>query len=303
MPFSIEDVPSQKGRIAIVTGANTGIGFETTLGLAGKDMKIIMACKNLERADNAKKFILGKLPHADLEVMIIDLASLASVREFASEFLSRYSRLDLLINNAGIMMPPYSKTMDGFESQIGVNYFGHFLLTGLLLEVIIKTPGSRIISLGSNAHKNGIINFDDLQSEKHYSAMGAYRQSKLACMIFAFELQRRLEGAGLKTLSVAAHPGVSMTELVRYMPKWLIRIAIRLAFLFTHSPQKGALPVLYAALGDDVNGADYLGPLGPGERTGEPGKAKAMPHSRDKEIAKKLWETSERLTGFRSTIH
>ena len=297
-PFSIEKIPSQKGKIAIVTGANAGLGFETTLVLAEKEMKVIMACKSVSRAERAKQVILEKVPGADLEIMIIDLNRLDSVREFAKEFLARYNRLDLLINNAGIMVPPYSKTVDGFESQMGANYFGHFLLTGLLLDTITITPGSRIVSLSSIAHKKGSINFDDLHWEKKYSAIGAYRQSKLACLMFAYEVQRRLENAGLKTLSVAAHPGVSITELIRYIPKWFFIVLRPLVAVYTHSPDKGALPILYAALGDDVSGGDYYGPLGPGERTGIPGKAKSIPLSHDREIAKRLWELSEKLTGI-----
>ena len=299
--FSLEKISSQKGRIAIVTGANTGLGFETTLVLAAKDLKVIMACKSRDRAQKARDVILGKVPDADLEIILIDLCSLASVREFAKQFLARYNRLDFLINNAGIMVPPYSKTEDGFESQMGVNYFGHFLLTGLLLDTIVKTPGSRIVSLASNAHKNGYINFEDLHWEKKYSAMAAYRQSKLACLIFSYELQRRLERAGLKTMSVAAHPGLSITDLVRHFPKWLF-VFFPLGVLFTHSPDKGALPTLYAALVEDVKGGDYFGPQGYSEWTGKPGRARSTAMSRDKEIARRLWNISEKLTGIQYPV-
>jgi NAD(P)-dependent dehydrogenase (short-subunit alcohol dehydrogenase family) len=296
--FNIDTIPSQKGRLAIVTGANTGLGFETSLALAGKEIKVIMACRNEERAEKAKEEILRKVPSAELEIMIINLSSLSSVRDFAKRFLMKYDHLDLLINNAGIMVPPYSKTEDGFESQMGANYFGHFLLTGLLMDVIKKTEGSRIISLSSIAHKNGKINFKDLHWEKEYSAMGAYRQSKLACLIFATELQRRFEKSGVRTLSVAAHPGVSLTELVRHIPKWLYSPLKPLLSLFTHSPEKGALPTLYAALGAGVSGGDYFGPQGFAEMTGMPGKAIATSVSRDREIAKQLWDLSEKLTGI-----
>lgn len=273
--FNIVGIPSQKGRIAVVTGANTGLGFETTRGLARTRMKVIMACRNIEKGEAAKQSIISELPAADLQVMTIDLSRLTSVREFAATFRSRYDRLDLLINNAGIMVPPYAKTEDGFESQIGVNYFAHFLLTGLLFRTISGTPGARIVALASNAHRNAQINFDDLNWEKGYSRMKAYGQSKLACLIFAFELQRRIQKAGLKTLSVAAHPGVSITELVRNIPAWLMFIGRPVTSLFTHSPEKGALPALYAALSEDIKGGEYIGPQGPGERTGEPGMAKA----------------------------
>jgi NAD(P)-dependent dehydrogenase (short-subunit alcohol dehydrogenase family) len=297
--FNIESLSSQKGRVAVVTGANTGLGFETARGLARTGMKVIMACRNKQKAEEAKQSILSELRTSDPEIMIVDLSQLASVREFAGTFNSRYHRLDLLINNAGIMVPPYAKTVDGFESQMGVNYFSHFLLTGLLFRTIAGTPGSRIISLASNAHRNAQINFDDLNWEKGYSRMKAYGQSKLACLIFAFELQRRIQQAGLKTMSVAAHPGVSITELVRNIPAWLMFIGKPFTSLFTHSPEKGALPALYAALSEDIKGGEYIGPQGPGERTGEPGRAKASELSRDETAGRRLWEVSEKLTGVR----
>jgi len=297
--FIIEKIPSQKGRTAIVTGANTGLGYETALVLARKEMKVIMACKSLERAEKAKRRILSEVPEADLEIMIVDLSSLSSIRKFAKSFLLRYNQLDLLVNNAGIMIPPYSRTEDGFESQMGVNFFGHFLLTGLLFDAITKTPGSRIIALASNAHKKGNINFDDLHWEKNYSPMGAYRQSKLACLMFAYELQRRLENAGHPTISVAAHPGLSITDILRKVPKWLLYISQPITNLFTHSPANAALPVLYAALGQDVKGGDYYGPQGKSEWTGKPGRVISTPLSHDKEIARQLWEVSERLTGVK----
>jgi len=296
--FSIDNIPSQKGRIAIVTGANTGIGFEAALALAKKDMKVIMACRSMDKAEKAKQDILKKVTGGDLEIMVIDLSSLSSVRDFVNIFLAKYNYLDLLINNAGIMIPPYSKTEDGFESQMGANYFGHFLLTGLLLDTITKTADSRIVSLGSNAHKKGNINFDDLNWEKKYSAMDGYRQSKLACLMYAYELQRRLEKAGLKTLSVAAHPGVTITDIVRHIPKCLTYTLLPLFSVFTHSPEKGALSILYAALGTDVQGGDYIGPQGRSERSGKPGKSKSTPLSHNTDIAKQLWDVSEKMTGM-----
>jgi len=297
--FNIDNIPSQKGKIAIVTGSNTGLGFETALALAKKEIKVIMACRSIEKAETAKQDILRKVPGADLEILPVDLSSLSSVRNFAKNYRLKYSQLDLLINNAGILMPPYTRTIDGFESQMGTNYFGHFLLTGLLLDIIIKTPGSRIVSLSSIAHKKGEINFDDLHWEKKYSAMAAYRQSKLACLMFAYELQRRLEARDMKTISVAAHPGVSITELVKHYPKWLMFVSSPFFSLFTHSPEKGALPTLYAALGTDVHGGDYFGPQGRSEMTGDPGKAQSTALSHNEDIAKQLWEVSEKLTGFK----
>jgi len=297
--FDIEKIPSQKGRLAIVTGANIGLGYETTLALAKKEMSVILACRNLEKAEEAKQKILGEAPKAHVEIMQIDLSSLKSVRAFSASFLKKYKKLDLLINNAGVMIPPYSQTEDGFELQMGANYFGHFLLTGLLLDIIEKTPESRIVSLSSIAHKSGKINFDDLQSEKNYSKMEAYSQSKLACLMYAFELQKRLDKKGSKTLSVAAHPGVSNTNLSQHIPK-ILQLALTPLFMFmVHKPASAAQPTLLAALGKDVKGGQYFGPTGFREMNGKAGLARFMSFSKDEGVAKSLWETSEKLTDIK----
>lgn len=296
--FRLDNFGSQKGRIAVVTGANTGLGYATSKALAGTGMKVIMACRNLEKAITARNMILKEHPDADLRIMLVDLLKLASVRDFAKEYLNRFDHLDLLINNAGIMIPPYMKTEDGFESQMGVNYFAHFLLTGLLFDTIGKTPGSRIVALSSIAHKRARINFDDLHWEKRYSALKAYGQSKVACLIFAFELNRRIKKAGIGTLAVAAHPGISFTELIRHVPRSLMFMVRPLANTFAQSPEKGALPTLYAALAPDVKGGEYYGPQGFGEWTGNPGRAKYSDLSKDKDLAGKLWQISEKLTGI-----
>lgn len=293
--FDLNKIPSQKGRIAIVTGANIGLGYETTIGLAKKDIQVIMACRNLEKAEKAKSEILIKVPDAQLFIMELDLMSLNSVRAFAKAFQEKHDQLDLLINNAGIMVPPFSLTADGFESQMGVNYFSHFLLTGLLLPLLEKTKNSRIVSLSSIAHKNAKIDFENLNSEKRYSKMEAYGQSKLACLIFSYELQRRLEKAGITILSVAAHPGVSNTNLGQHLPAWTKIIEPLFIPIFTHKPENAALPSLYAALGD-VKGGDFYGPTGFNEMKGKPGVVNSNAISHDKEIAKKLWTVSERLT-------
>jgi NAD(P)-dependent dehydrogenase (short-subunit alcohol dehydrogenase family) len=298
MPDFMDTVQPQKGKVAIVTGSNTGLGFETAKALAGKGMKVIMACRDPDKAKKARQSILNVYPGADIGIILVDLAKLSSVHNFAKEFLSGYNRLDLLINNAGIMIPPYSLTEDGFESQIGVNYLSHFLLTGLLLKTLTKTPGSRIVMVSNIAHKKGYIHFDDLQWKKKYSPIKAYRQSKLACLVFAFELQRRLGKAGLKTISVSAHPGMSMTDLLRDFPKWLFIVGRPLISIFTHPPEKGALPILYAALASDVKGGEYFGPQGYQEWKGEPGRAYSTPLSHDAQLGKRLWDESERLTGI-----
>ena len=286
----------QKGRIFIVTGANAGLGYETSKELASKGAKVIMACRSLSKGKSAKEDIQKKFPKADLEVMEIDLSKLSSVRDFAEKFKTKFDQLDVLINNAGVMMPPYTKTEDGFELQFAANYLGHFLLTGLLLDHIAKTPNARIINLSSIAHKSGKINFDDLQSEDKYSASGAYSQSKLACLMFTFELQRRLEESKYQdTIATAAHPGVAITSLMRHMPKWvyyLLRYTI--APFITQSASRGAEPTLMAAIGKAESG-DYFGPTGYKEMKGDPGKAEYTELSKDEDIAKRLWEKSEKL--------
>lgn len=298
--FNIQEVPSQKGRIAIVTGANIGLGFETALALAKKEMKVIMACRNVQKAEQAKKDILGQSPKADLEIMPIDLSKLHSVKEFAKVFTTKYDQLDLLVNNAGVMMPPFSKTEDGFELQLGANYIGHFLLTGLLMDTLLKTSNSRVVSLSSNAHKQGKINFDDLQSEKSYSKLGAYNQSKLACLMFTYALQRKLEKKGATTISVAAHPGASITNLDQHIPKWVMGILMPILKVtnIAQSAEAGAEPTSYAALGKDVKGGDYFGPGGFGEFSGRAKKVKSTKLSHDEAIADRLWKVSEELTNF-----
>lgn len=295
--FDINTIPSQKGKTAIVTGSNIGLGYETALALAQKDMTVVLACRNLTKATKAKKEIFAQVPHADLDILLLDLSKLSSVRAFAQQFLDKYQRLDLLVNNAGVMVPPFSLTEDGFELQMGVNYFGHFLLTRLLLNRLLETPYSRVVSLGSLAHRRGRINFNDLQSEKRYSAWGAYAQSKLACIMFAYELQRRLAKLDTTTISVAAHPGGSLTNLIQHFPKWVKVLAPILGPLLTHSPKAGAEPTLYAALGKDVKGGDYFGPSRLGELKGRAKKVDSTRQSKDKEVAKKLWTVSEQLTG------
>ncbi len=298
--LKIDEVPIQKRKIAIVTGANAGLGYETTLELVKEDIKVVMACRDPEKAKRAKNEIIKLVPNARIEIIKIDLSQLDSVREFAKNFLTKYNSLDLLINNAGVMMPAYERTQDGFELQMAANYFGHFLLTGLLINIITNTKNSRIISLSSIAHKNASINFDDLQSEQKYSKFGAYGQSKLACLIFSKELQRRLEAnQKINSISVAVHPGASNTELARHLPKLATILLGPFLSLVTHSPKNAAKPTLLAALGDNVNGADYYGAQGFMDMNGQPGMAKAEPQAYDVLDAKRLWEVSEKLTGIK----
>jgi len=297
MSFNLDNIPSQKGKIAIVTGANSGLGKEITIGLAKKEIKVIMACRNQSKAEAAKAEVLSQVNNADIEIMLLDLNSLESVRNFAVAFGEKYDRLDLLIENAGIMIPPFSKTEDGFESQMGVNYFSHFLLANLLYPLLNKTEGARIATTSSLAHERGRINFDNLNAEKSYSKMGAYGQSKLACLLFAYELKRRLEKAGSNVIAVSSHPGVSKTNLFTNIPKVAQLLMAPLLPIFTHPPKYAALPTLYAALGPDVKSGDYFGPTGFSGMKGKPGKVKSKPHSYDEAVAAKLWEISETLTG------
>ena len=303
MSFDFKALPSHPGKIAIVTGANIGLGFETTVALASKKIKVIMACRSRDKAEEAMKKIKSKIYDANLEIMIIDLGSLESVRHFASEFSAKYQQLDLLINNAGLMVPPFSKTKEGFESQFGVNYLAHFLLSALLFPILNQTERSRIISLSSIAHTRGKIDFENLQREKKYSKWVSYSQSKLACLMFALELQRRLESIGSKTASVAAHPGVSNTNLWQHMPKRLFSVLSKLMSFVTHEPDQAVLPILKAALDPEIKGGDYIGPTGFREMKGPPGKARIARQATDVKTAARLWELSEKLVGeqFRVT--
>ncbi len=300
--FKLDAIPNQKGRVAIVTGANTGLGYETALAFVQKEIEVVMACRNAEKAEEAIAKIKKEVPSAKLVFIPIDLMDLASVRTFAAEFLKQYDRLDLLVNNAGIMIPPFQKTKDGFESQMGVNYFSHFLLTGLLINVLNKTQGSRIVTLSSKAHEGGVINFKDLNSEQSYSKMTAYSQSKLADLLFTQELNRRLKASNKQALSVASHPGVATTELGRHIPKLAYYLLMPIFILMTHKPAKGALPTIMAALDEDVQGGDYFGPVGFREMKGPPAKVKAKPRAYNEEVAAKLWTVSEELTGFKFEI-
>lgn len=297
--LKIDHIPNQEGKIAIVTGANSGLGFETTKELVKKGFLVIMACRDLKKAHEAHHKILKQFSSADLKIIQIDTSSLKSVKAFADEFLKHYQKLDLLINNAGIMVPPFSLTEDGFESQFGANYLGHFLLTGLLMPALENAKNSRVVTLSSIAHKRGKIDFEDLQFKKrNYKKWDAYGQSKLACLMFAYELDRRLKAKSSKIISVASHPGVSLTNLWNHMP-WGFKIISPVFNTFlSQSAEDGAKPTLMAALDKNVKGGEYFGPTGFNEMKGEPGKVHSTSFSKNKEIAKKLWSVSEELTGI-----
>jgi len=292
--WTSDDVPGQQGRLAVVTGANTGLGFETARVLAARGASVVLAVRDTEKGKRAAARIAGTTAGANVMVQPLDLASLDSVRAAAGELRARHPGIDLLINNAGVMFPPKQTTRDGFELQLGTNHLGHFALTGLLLEQMLPVPGSRVVTVSSQAHRiRARINFDDLQSERSYSRVAAYSQSKLANLMFTYELQRRLSGAGT-TLAVAAHPGLAATELTRNSP------AIAAFFYTRLLSQKaviGALPVLRAATDPGVLGGQYYGPGGLFGARGYPKLAESSRQSHDAAIQRRLWTVSEELTG------
>ncbi|MCM4156839.1 oxidoreductase [Gramella sp. AN32] len=300
--LSIDDIQDQSGKIAIITGANTGLGYETTKFLVKKNMVVVMACRNLKKARTARESITRKNRKAQIEIMELDLSSLNSVKAFTEKFIENHERLDVLVNNAGLMIPPYQKTEDGFESQFGVNYLGHFLLTQKLFPLLKKSGNSRIVSLSSIAHKNAQINFEDINWEKKYSRSKAYGQSKLACLMFAYELQRRIEKSNLKIKSLAAHPGISDTELFRYIPGFLTFILKPFTFFISHSAEKGARPEIIAATHPSLKGGEYIGPTGFKGMKGKPGVVGSSPYSYDEKIADELWNLSEKMTQTKFSV-
>ncbi len=296
MDFKLKDIAAQQGRVAIVTGANNGIGFETTLAMAKYGFKVVMACRNLAKAQQAKANILGKWPAADLEILQVDLSDLDSVGAFAQSFKQRYDRLDVLINNAGVLVYSGKKNKAGIELQFATNHLGHFLLTNLLLELMPDDSASRIVALSSLAHLNAEIYFDDLNCETASDAGAAYGQSKLANLLFADELNRRLGKAGRKIVALAVHPGGSDSGLFDEM-SWVMYYTFKILSPFIlHSNASAAKPTLFAALSPEVRGGEYFGPQGFMEFRGKVGIAKRSDYSRREDIATKLWEVSEKMT-------
>ena len=288
------DIADQNGRVAIVTGSNSGIGFETARALAHKNATVIMAVRNLNKGREAAERIRAESKSAAIEVMELDLSNLASVQKFAADFKENDSRLDLLINNAGVMVPPYTKTRDGFELQLGTNHLGHFALTCLLIDLIRQTPNSRIVTVSSLAHAFGKIDFDDLNWEtRKYKKWQAYGDSKIANLYFTYALQKKLGNGASDVTVAAAHPGWTATELQRHSP-----LTSTMNLFFAQNTAMGALPTLYAATAPDVKGGDYYGPSGFKEMKGYPKKVASIPLSYDEVIAERLWDLSEKLTGI-----
>ena len=279
------------GKTAIVTGSNTGLGFETALDLYKKGAKVFVACRNSERGQNAIERMKAISEGGKLVYGHLDLSSLSSVKEFAKKIKETESKLDLLINNAGIMIPPPSKTEDGFELQFGVNFLGHFALTGHLFNLLESTKGSRVVTLSSLAHVGATIDFQNFKLEKPYNAWREYGQSKLADLIFTLEFEKRLRGNGCQTISLAAHPGFSKTDLQKNMDKDM------LASLDLMTTKEGAQPVLAACLREDAKGGQYWGPDGPNEQKGKPALANIDEAALDENLNAKLWDWAKEATG------
>ncbi len=302
MKLDLKHIASQKGRIAIVTGANNGVGFETSLGLAQVGFKVVMACRNLNKAAAAQSKIKQVLPHADLDILQLDLSQLSSVRNFVQQFSERYQQLDVLVNNAGVMTTSAQKNAEGIELQFATNHIGHFVLSSLLMDFMPDSSRSRIISLSSVAHKQARIHFGDIECKNVKGFGAAYGQSKLACLMFGDELNRRLRKAGKNIRSLSVHPGISDTGLFDEM-SWIQSALFKILGPFlSHSNTKAALPALCAALLDEAQGGDYLGPTGAFEFKGKPGRVKRSEYAKDEQIATDLWDLSEKLSGIQFTL-
>ncbi len=297
------DIPDLSNKTAVVTGANSGLGFETALGLAAAGAQVILACRNANKAEAAMKQIQISAPPAKLKFMPLDLGDLASVRSFAKTFAAEHSQLDLLCNNAGVMALPLRRTTDGFEMQIGTNHLGHFALTGLLLPQLQAADGARVASMSSGLHKPGKIRFDDLNwNQGRYRKWPAYCQSKLANLLFTFELQRRFEKHGVDAIAVAAHPGYAATNLQAAGPEMAgsnfgKRLMGFANLCLAQSAADGALPMLRASTAAEVKGGDYFGPDGFQELRGSPQKVGCTARARNVADAGRLWTLSEELTG------
>lgn len=294
--FTAADVPDMTGKTAFVTGANTGIGFEAAAVLVAKGARVLLGCRNRAKAEAAKERILELHAGANVDIIDLDQGDLASIKS-AAERVGQEARLDLLINNAGIMIPPFSKTVDGFESQFGVNHIGVFALTGRLLEKLEETPGARVINTSSNMHKMGTVDFSSLNAEKGYNKTAQYSLSKLANLLHMYELDRRLKAAGRTTIAVAAHPGGSDTDLVRHMGVVTRKVFMPVGRLFLNSAAAGAWPTLMAATVHGLGGGEYFGPKGPFELAGKAVQVKSNSRSRDEALARRFWDVSVEMSG------
>ncbi len=292
MNWTTENLKDQKGKVILITGANTGLGFQTALELAKKNAFVIMAGRNTDKINQAILDIKKEMPTAKLEAGIVDLSDLNSVKTFAESIKGKHNQLNVLINNAGVMFPPPSKTKDGYELQFGVNFMAHFALTAYLFELLNTTKKSRVITLSSIAHKNGIIDFDNLKLEKPFDKFREYGQSKVADLIFSFELQRRLNKIKSTTISIGVHPGVSKTELLRTdKPEMIDKVP-------HSSANQGAFSSLFA-VSENIEGGSYIGPNGENEMIGFPAPAFISDYAKDETIGKSLWEYAEKEIGIK----
>ena len=305
--WTAANMPNLAGRVAVVTGANSGIGLEAARELARKGAHVILAARSEQKGSEAVAALREELPAAKVELRLLDLADLGAVRAFAAAYRRDFSTLDLLVNNAGVMAIPYRKTVDGLEMQLGTNHFGHFALTGLLLESLLAAPAARIVTVSSGAHRTGKMDFGNLNWENGgYNTWRAYGRSKLANLLFAFELQRRLTQTGARAISVAAHPGYTATNLQAVGPRmensaWKEAVMRSMNAMVAQPGPMGALPTLYAATAPDVQGGDYIGPDGLMEMRGYPRRVKATAAANSEADAAKLWARSEEITGVHYT--
>jgi NAD(P)-dependent dehydrogenase (short-subunit alcohol dehydrogenase family) len=296
--WTTAEIPDQSGRVAVVTGANTGLGFWTAAALADKGAHVVLAVRDIDKGKDAAAKITTNNPKAVVNVQQLDLTSLDAIRDAADELRAAHQRIDLLINNAGVMYTDKGTTKDGFELQFGTNHLGHFALTGLLLDRLLPVEGSRVVTVSSIGHRIlAKIHFDDLQADRSYNRVAAYGQSKLANLMFTYELQRRLTLKGAPTVALAAHPGGSNTELTRNIPGVIKPIADVVWPLFSQSAEMGALPTLRAATDPAAQGGQYYGPDGIGEQRGHPKVVQSSKQSHDEAQQRRLWEVSEELTG------
>lgn len=295
-----ENVSDLSGKTIIVTGGSSGLGFESVKALAGKGAEVVIASRTMVNMENARNIILSENPKANIILMELDLGDLDSVHNFASLFKKDFQRLDILMNNAGVMTVPYEDIKNGKASQMGTNHFGHFALTGLLMDLIKSTPNSRVVVTSSLAYKQGKMDFDNLlfESKNGYTPINAYGRSKLANLLFTFELQRYFQLNNINSIAVAAHPGLSLTNLGRHVDKKIqFRIFGPLLKVIVQSAAMGALSQIRAAVDPNVIGGEYYGPGGNFEITGYPIIRKTNKAAKNQSDAKRLWEVSEKLTG------
>lgn len=285
-------------RTAIVTGANSGIGYETTKALARQDIKVIMACRNIEKAEKAKTQILKEVSKANLRIIQLDLNSFDSIRNFAKEYKSKYQALDILINNAGFMANKFQVSEDGFESQFATNFLGHYLLSGLLLDLLKNAEDARIVSLASIAHRFGNFNKEKINNPKSYQSFMAYSNSKLACLMYSYELNKRIKTNNKTIKSVAAHPGISRTNISHKLPQTLLTLQSYFGGLVFSDMARGAESIIHAALDLSVKGGDYFGPSGLFEVKGKPKKVDSNKKSKNEQLAREIWQYAEEATGF-----